>query len=110
MFILNSNDKKVKFDGGAISWTYDEDTKEIIFTLTVKATGWVGLGISKESQGMKGLDIAIGGVKDKKGYIGVIFLLILAFGVCRLSEFIRVFFVTYRTFSPIISLFSLAIS
>ena len=51
------------FDGGnyVVEWTHLPATQEIQFTLTVNATGWVGLGISKENEDMKKLDVVVGG-------------------------------------------------
>lgn len=60
------------FQDGSVTWNVDDDTKLITFTLKVKATGWLGLGITKENKEMKNMDIAIGGVgTGNHGYIGV---------------------------------------
>ncbi|XP_036406203.1 DBH-like monooxygenase protein 2 homolog [Megalops cyprinoides] len=44
-----------------LRWGFDETRDEITFELTVKTTGWVGLGFSPNG-GMAGADIVIGGV------------------------------------------------
>ena len=54
-----------------VSWKYDPDTKEIIFKIIAKGTGWLGLGISKLNKGMKEMDIAVLSVKNGGAHIEV---------------------------------------
>ena len=49
-------------------WNVSTAKKEISFTVEVKATGWVGFGISSGQGKMQGADIVIGWVKDGQTY------------------------------------------
>ena len=49
-------------------WNVSTAEKEISFTVEVKATGWVGFGISSGQGKMQGADIVIGWVKDGQKY------------------------------------------
>ncbi|KAK3754502.1 hypothetical protein QZH41_007026 [Actinostola sp. cb2023] len=54
---------ELSMDGGnyVVKWTYMPLTQEIEFDVRAKATGWVGLGITKFNSGMKKMDIIVGG-------------------------------------------------
>jgi len=53
-----------------VSWTIDKSNKTINFTVNANTTGWVGLGLSRESAvTMKKADIAIFGVYNGKPYL-----------------------------------------
>lgn len=47
------------------------NTKELVCRLTVKASGWVGLGFSDVNYWMRNMDVMMAGVREGKGYIGV---------------------------------------
>lgn len=49
-----------------MSWNYDSKNKEVIFILEVKATGWIGLGISDVNSSMHQMDIVVAWV-DSNG-------------------------------------------
>ncbi|PFX26942.1 DBH-like monooxygenase protein 1-like [Stylophora pistillata] len=63
--------KMESYDNGnyKVMWKYDMITDMFYFNVTVKATGWVGFGVSKTKGGMKDYDVMVGGVdKSGKGY------------------------------------------
>lgn len=61
----------------SVEWEADIDTENIVFTLNVETTGYIGFGISMNPN-MAGADIIIGGVfENGTSYFGVIYKIIL---------------------------------
>ena len=62
----NGDYKMESYDAGnyKVMWKYDMIKDEFKFNITVKATGWVGFGVSKNVGGMVGYDVMVGGVRN----------------------------------------------
>ena len=62
----NGDYKMEIYNGGnyKVMWKYDMIKDEFKFNITVKATGWVGFGVSKNKGGMVGYDVMVGGVRN----------------------------------------------
>ena len=63
--VLDADEKMKLF------WTIDWDDETVSFAVEAETTGWVGIGFSTSSGQMIGSDVAIGWVKDNKGYLTV---------------------------------------
>lgn len=58
-------------------WTVNRAEESISFAVEAATTGWVGLGFSPSTGRMKGADIVIGWVKDRKPYLTVSYTVLL---------------------------------
>ncbi|KAK3754510.1 hypothetical protein QZH41_019350, partial [Actinostola sp. cb2023] len=53
----------------SLNWKYDSSSSEVTFKVTVKGTGWIGLGISDTNSGMKAMDVVIANVSAGNGQV-----------------------------------------
>ena len=63
--------KTLTYDGGkySVTWKYDMTTDTFYFNVTVRATGWIGFGVSENKGNMQGYDVMVGGVRNtNQGY------------------------------------------
>ena len=66
--------KMESYDAGnyKVMWKYDMIKDVFKFNITVKATGWVGFGVSKNVGGMVGYDVMVGGVQNMNETYGMV--------------------------------------
>ena len=66
----NGDYKMETYNGGnyKVMWKYDMIMDVFKFNITVKATGWVGFGVSNKTGGMVGYDVMVGGVWMNETY------------------------------------------
>ena len=75
-------------DNYRLYWAYDSSNEMFYFTVVVKITGWIAIGVSSRRGGMIGYDVMVGGV-DSSGnsYIAVkISVLVIINFVPRVSH------------------------